>query len=92
MLHHDASSQYITAKGGQTDDAFLGNNMVLSSTFPAMATDAVTLDFGYYAAWDATQGNGDKSFFALAEIQTLGVNAGYINLRKIAGQVLVNRQ
>ncbi|HEY9060812.1 MAG TPA: hypothetical protein VIO64_09975 [Pseudobacteroides sp.] len=63
-----ASSQYITAKGGQTDDAFLGNNMVLSSTFPTLATDPVTLDFGYYSAWDATQGNGDKSFYALVDM------------------------
>jgi hypothetical protein len=26
------------------------------------------LNFGYYVAWDATQGNADKSFYALVDM------------------------
>lgn len=63
-----ASAEYVTAKGEATDDAFFANNVVITSTFPTSADDTVTLDFGYYIAWDATQGNADKAVYSLIDI------------------------
>lgn len=63
-----SSAEYITDKGSSTSDAFLDNNMVLSTAFPTAVDDTVTLDFGYYIDWDSTQGNADKTFYTLIDI------------------------
>jgi len=58
----------ITAKGDQVTNAFLGNKFVLTTAFPAAAGDTVTFDLGWYVAWDSTQGNADKSIYALVDL------------------------
>ena len=63
-----ASSDYLEAKGSSVDNAFFGNNMVLSSEFPTLANDSVSLNFGWYTPWDSTQGNSNKSFFTLIDM------------------------
>jgi hypothetical protein len=62
------SSDYLEAKGSSVDNAFFGNDMVLSSEFPTIANDSVSLDFGWYIPWDSTQGNSDKSFYTLIDM------------------------
>ncbi len=63
-----ASAEFITLKGDDVSDAFQGNSMVLSTSFPTAVSDTVTFDFGYYTAWDSTQGNGDKTFYTLVDM------------------------
>jgi len=60
--------EMMTAKGDQAANAFGGNPFTLTSTFPTQANDTVMLDFGWYVAWDSTQGNADKQLYTLVDL------------------------
>lgn len=63
-----STASYYSAKGDAVNTPFLGNYMTESSTFPTAVGQTATLDFGYYIAWDATQGNATKSFYTLIDL------------------------
>lgn len=63
-----ASASYYTAKGEVVNTPFLGNSFTETSTFPTLAGDTVTLDFGYLIEWDATPSSTHETFSTLVDL------------------------
>lgn len=63
-----STAEFVTEKGAAVSAAFNDNTMVLSTTFPTQVSDTATFDFGWYIAWDSTQGNASKTMYTLIDM------------------------
>ncbi|MDF2542359.1 MAG: hypothetical protein K0S47_2077 [Herbinix sp.] len=63
-----STASYYTAKGDAVNTPFLGNYFTETSTFPTLAGNNVTLNFGYKMDWDATQNNNQETFSTLVDL------------------------
>lgn len=62
------TASYYTLKGDAVNTPFLGNYFTETSTFPTLVGDTVTLNYGYYMAWDATAASTHETFSTLIDL------------------------